>query len=104
MSRSRKSENSYIPEFDEVQDKVRTAVAGEMAKDVALAKTKGYLEAITEELNKTKLRDFPKAAKELGLEIYQTPIFNRGQYLPQVGNFKRISRGGICPDRREQNQ
>jgi len=88
--------DSYIPEFDEVRDKVHTAVAGEMAKDVALKKTQGYLEAINEELNKTKLRDFPKAAKALGLEIHQTPVFNRGQYLPQVGISKEFQEAAFA--------
>ena len=74
--------------MDEVQNKVRASVADEMAKDVALAKTQEYLETITEELNKTKLKDFPKTAKTLGLEIHQTPVFNRGQYLPQIGISK----------------
>ena len=79
---------SYIPQFSEVQDKVRIAVASEMAKDVALVKTKEYLEAIKKELGEAKLKDFPKAAKTLGLEIHQTPVFSRGQYLPQIGISK----------------
>jgi len=80
--------DSYTPEFKEVQDKVGEAVTGEMAKDIALEKTEEYLEAMKEEINKTKLKDFPAAAKALGLEIHQTPIFNRDQYLPQVGISK----------------
>jgi len=80
--------DSYIPEFSEVQDKARTAVASEMAKDIAREKTEEYLEALKEELNKTKLRDFPVAAKALSLEIHQTPVFNRDQYLPQIGISK----------------
>jgi len=88
--------DSYIPEFDKVQDKVRTAVTNEMAKDVALDKTQGYLDAINEELNKTKLRDFPKAAKALGLEIHQTPVFNRGQYLPQIGISKKFQEAAFA--------
>ena len=49
-----------------------------------------YLKAITEELDQSKLRDFPKAAKKLKLEIHQTPVFNRGQYLPQIGISKEF--------------
>jgi len=82
--------DSYIPEFGEVRDKARSAVAGEMAKDIALKKTEGYLEALKEELNKTKLKNFPEAAKTLELEIHQTPVFNRGQYLPQIGISKEF--------------
>ena len=82
--------DSYIPEFGNVRDKARSAVADEMAKDVALKKTEEYLEAMKEELNKTKLKNFPEAAKALKLEIHQTPVFNRGQYLPQIGISKEF--------------
>ena len=73
-----------------MRDKARSAVADEMAKDVALKKTEEYLEAMKEELNKTKLKNFPEAAKTLKLEIHQTPVFNRGQYLPQIGISKEF--------------
>lgn len=87
---------SYIPQFSEVQDKVRAAVAGEIAKNVALKKTQKYRETIKEDLNKTKLRDFPKAAKALELEIHQTPVFSRGQYLPQIGISKEFQEAAFA--------
>ncbi len=77
--------DSYIPEFNEAQLKSEEAVINNKTKEIAREKATEYLEAIREELDKSKLRDFPKAAKELELEIHQTPVFNRGQYLPQIG-------------------
>ena len=81
---------SYIPEFQEAQDKSREAVINVETKKVAREKADGYFEAINEELDKSKLRDFPKTAKELQLEIHQTPVFNRGQYLPKIGISKEF--------------
>lgn len=82
--------DSYIPEFAEAQEKARAAVVRQEARTIAGQKTAGYRKAIAEELDKSKLRDFPKAAKTLELEIHQTPIFNRGQYLPQIGISKEF--------------
>ena len=81
---------SYIPEFQEARDKSREAVIEKEAKKIAGQKAGEHLEAVIGGLDKSKLRDFPKAAKELKLEIHQTPIFNRGQYLPQIGISKEF--------------
>jgi len=81
---------SYTPEFNEVSEKAREAVMNEGARKIAEAKTGEYLDAIEGELDKSKLRDFPKAAKALKLEIHQTPVFSRGQYLPQIGISKEF--------------
>jgi len=90
IAQIKEKRESYIPEFNEAQDKVREAVIKEEAKKIARGKTTEYLRAIQEELDKSKLRDFPKAAKALELEIHQTPVFNRGQYLPQIGISKEF--------------
>jgi len=39
-------------------------------------------------MNKTQQKSFSAAAKTLGLEIQQTPVFSRGQYLPKIGLSK----------------
>ena len=79
---------AYVPEYAEAEKKVQEAVITNEAKNIAKQRTQAYLLSINQEINKTKLKDFPKAAKALGLEIYQTPIFNRGQYLPKIGPAK----------------
>jgi len=86
----KEKQESYIPEFSEAQEKVREKVIDLKAKEIAAKKASEYLEAIKEELDKSKLRDFPKAAKALDLEIHQTPVFSRGQYLPQIGISKEF--------------
>jgi hypothetical protein len=44
-----------------------------------------YLKTIQETFAPLKRPDFAKTAKGLGLEIYQTPLFARGEYLPKIG-------------------
>jgi len=86
---------SYIPEFQEAQDRSREAVIEKEARKIAKQKTVEYLKAIKEELDGSKLRDFPKASKELKLEIHQTPVFNRGQYLPLIGISKEFQKAAF---------
>jgi len=81
--------SSFIPEYNSVKEEAREALLLEKAKKIAKVKAKDYLDAVLEETNKTELDDFSEAAKTLGLEIHQTPLFNREQYLPKIG----LSRG-----------
>ena len=66
-------------------DNAKEAVVKKKSKEIAQEKAAEYLDLLKEEMSKTKVKDFPKAAKALNLEIIQTPLFNRGQYLPQIG-------------------
>jgi len=75
----------YVPEYDEAKEQARAEVVKMKAKTIAQEKAVEYRKALFTELDKSKVRDFAKAAKVLGLDIAQTPVFNRGQYLPQVG-------------------
>jgi len=77
--------DAQIPEFTETEEKAREAVINQKSKEIARKKADEYLVAIRSELEKSKIMDFTKAAKAIGLEIHQTPEFTRGQYLPQVG-------------------
>ena len=85
---------SYIPNFEEARQLAAKKIIQIKSKEIAKQKAEEHLAAIKNELDKTKLKDFTKASKNLGLEIRQTPIFNRGQYLPSVGismNFQETA-------------
>jgi len=86
----KEKKETYVPEYAEAKEKVWEAVVKKETKIIAQQKAKESLTLIHQELDKSKLRDFPKAAKTLGLEIVQTPIFNRGQYLPKIGPSKEF--------------
>ncbi len=81
---------AHMPEFLEVKDKVKEALAGQGAKKIALEKASDYLNIVREEYAKSNLKDFPAIVKNLNLELAQTPVFARGQYLPQVGLSKEF--------------
>ncbi|HQP09920.1 MAG TPA: peptidyl-prolyl cis-trans isomerase [Candidatus Omnitrophota bacterium] len=87
---------SYVPEFSEARPKAEEAVINKKAKEIAAQKAEEYLQQIQSELDKTKLKDFAKTAKDLGLEIGQTPVFNRGQYLPQIGISKEFQEAAFA--------
>ncbi|MDP8212288.1 MAG: peptidylprolyl isomerase [Candidatus Zapsychrus exili] len=79
---------AYIPSYEDVKEKSKEKVLIEESRKIAKDKTLSYIESIKEEFNKTKLKNFNKTAKELGLEIHQTPVFSRGEYLPTIGISK----------------
>lgn len=79
---------AYIPEYDEVKDKVKDRYLREQAKELTKTKSEEFRQKIKEKLDRSEIRDFSKTAKELGLDIEQTPSFNRGQYLPNIGIVK----------------
>ncbi|MBF0483209.1 MAG: peptidyl-prolyl cis-trans isomerase [Candidatus Omnitrophica bacterium] len=82
--------DAYIPELKDIKDKVKDAVLLNNAKDIAQKKAEEYLEKIKTEQGLTKLDDFAKIAKSLGLDIAQTPLFNREEYLPKIGLSKNF--------------
>ncbi|MBN1870178.1 MAG: SurA N-terminal domain-containing protein [Candidatus Omnitrophica bacterium] len=92
----KENRESYTPEFQEAKEKAQEAVIEKEAGKIAEQKAAENLKAIKEELNKSKLQDFPKAAKDLGLKIDQTPTFNRGQYLPQIGISKEFQEAAFA--------
>ncbi|MGE0267984.1 MAG: SurA N-terminal domain-containing protein [Candidatus Omnitrophota bacterium] len=79
---------AYIPDYEEAKDKVKDRYLREQAKETTRTKTEEFRQKIKERLDRSEIRDFSKAAKELGLDIEQTPSFNRGQYLPNIGIVK----------------
>lgn len=86
----KEKKESYIPEFAEVQDKVKKAMALQEAKKIAQQKAQEYLGKIQEAFGSVKLANFQETARSLGLDIHQTPAFSRGQYLPEIGLSKEF--------------
>lgn len=85
---------AYLPEYAEAKDAVKEALLTQAANATAQQQSSIYLEKIQELLASSKIKDFAKAAKTLGLDIHQTPAFHRGQYLPTIGisrNFQEAA-------------
>ncbi len=81
---------AYTPEYTDVVGKVKEAVVKAKAKVKAREKTQEYLTLIQEAFAKTQLKDFAETVKNLGLEIHQSPVFSREEYLPVVGISKEF--------------
>ncbi len=79
---------AYLPLYKEVTEKVKDAYLLEQAKEVTQAKAAEYREKIVDEMDKNPSKNFAQIAKDMKLEVLQTPNFNRGQYLPNIGITK----------------
>ncbi len=86
----KEKKDAYIPEYKDVAEKVAEALRENKAKVIAREKTEEYLKLIQDAFARTELKDFAKTIKDLGLEVHQTPVFGRGEYLPVVGISKEF--------------
>ena len=86
----KEKKEAYVPQYPEAKEKNQDALLRNKAKSVAKQKTDEYLQAILKTFEESKIKDFPKTAKNMGLEIHQTPAFARGEYLPQIGISKEF--------------
>ncbi|MBW1787895.1 MAG: SurA N-terminal domain-containing protein [Deltaproteobacteria bacterium] len=90
---------SYLPEMDEVLEKVKTDFATHMRKQTAKAAAEAYLS----ELRQGK--DWAKLAEERKLKIEETGFFTRRRGAPKTGNMPdlvdaafRLAEGSPYPD------
>ncbi|MBP9855189.1 MAG: peptidyl-prolyl cis-trans isomerase [Candidatus Omnitrophica bacterium] len=90
--------DAYIPEYETVKDKVKDSYLREQAKEITKNKTEEFRKKIIEQLNRSEIRDFSKTVKELGLDLQETPNFNRGQYLPNIGIVKDFENAAFSLD------
>ncbi len=81
----KEKKDAYIPGYKDVTEKVAEALRKNKAKAIAREKTEEYLKLIRDAFAKTELKDFAQTVKDAGLEVHQTPVFGRGEYLPVVG-------------------
>jgi peptidyl-prolyl cis-trans isomerase D len=77
--------DAYVPDYEQARDKVKEAWIHNEAMKLSKKKAEEYLQKIQDTLAGLKRPDFAKVAKELGLELSQTPVFSRGEYLPKIG-------------------
>lgn len=77
--------DSFIPSLEDLSDKLDDAAKLEKSKSLAKKNALEYLTKLKDIQSKTEFFEFSKSAKELNLNINQTPTFKRGQYLPKIG-------------------
>ncbi|MBI3617677.1 MAG: peptidylprolyl isomerase [Candidatus Omnitrophica bacterium] len=86
----KEKKDAYIPEQKDIAGKVAGALRKNKAKTVAREKAEKYLKLVQDAFAMTELKDFAQTVKGLGLEVHQTPVFGRGEYLPLVGISKEF--------------
>ncbi len=77
--------DTNIPDYEETKDKVKEAWIKSQAKKIAQQKAEENLKLIQQTFQSLRRPDFVDIAKNQGLEIHQTPVFSRGEYLPKIG-------------------
>lgn len=77
--------DAFIPDYAQAKDRVRDVWVNTQALKLSKGKAEEYLKKIQETSSGFKRPDYAKIFKDMGLEIYQTPVFSRGEYLPKIG-------------------
>ncbi|MCR4337703.1 MAG: peptidyl-prolyl cis-trans isomerase, partial [Candidatus Omnitrophica bacterium] len=86
--RVKETKLAYVPEYEEVKEKVTTAWIKNQALQLAKQKAEERLPIIQQTLQDGNSKTFADLAKAQNLKLVQTPVFSRGEYLPQVGIAK----------------
>jgi peptidyl-prolyl cis-trans isomerase D len=72
-----------IPDFDKIKDKATAAVLKNKAMQIASEKAAAFQKTLA--ANVKSPADLAGAAKNIGLDVKQTPFFGLGDYVPEVG-------------------
>jgi len=85
----KEEKDSYIPDIEEVKEKISDILKHKKAKELAKTKGKEYLDAILEiyRVNPENV-NFNNLAKEWNAETNTTSLFNRQDYIPNIGRSK----------------
>jgi len=84
--RLKEKRESYIPEFEDVKDKITEALEIDSAQKTAHQKAQQALEELqTKTLSADGNFDFKIFAESVGLKVQETTPFQRGDYLPTIG-------------------
>ncbi|MFA5114894.1 MAG: peptidylprolyl isomerase [Candidatus Omnitrophota bacterium] len=87
LMRVKERKETYIPEFEEIKERVRLAYIKDMAYKSARAGIEECLDKLKESAKeKIGLAEFEKAAKASGLKVSATEPFTYGSYIQGVGS------------------
>jgi len=88
--------DSYLPDFSEIVSEVEQSLKIKEAQKIAKAKAEENRLKIQEILQTNPEKDFAAIIKEMNLSSQQTPVFNRGQYLPGIGISKEFQEAAFA--------
>ncbi|MFT5169929.1 MAG: hypothetical protein ACI9E5_001289 [Candidatus Omnitrophota bacterium] len=75
---------AIVPDYKDAQEKVIDKVLRINSTDITRVNSEKILASVELEYGKLN-NNFNEAAKSIGHDVVQTPEFNRGQYLPEIG-------------------
>ncbi len=78
-----KKEPAFTPAFDKIKDKIEASVIKEKASKIAAEKAAELQKNLAAKISGGM--DFSASAKELKLDVKQTPFFAYGDYVPEIG-------------------
>jgi len=88
----KEKKDSYIPDIKEIKEPIVNILKQKNAKELAQAKAEEYLKNILEIYQANpKNVDFEKLAKKWDIKAGKTALFNRGDYIPNIGISKIFS-------------
>ena len=88
--RMKEKKEGYVPDYAQAKDKAVDAWKLGEAKKLAKQKAEESLAAVKNAFKEVRRPDFAATAKNLGLDIQQTPVFSRNEYLPNIGISKEF--------------
>jgi peptidyl-prolyl cis-trans isomerase D len=88
--RLKERKKSTIPSFEEAKEEVKEALRLQKAKELARQQATSFREKLSEILADRPNLGFREAAQELSLEVSQTPLFTRREYIPDIGLFEEF--------------
>ncbi len=88
--RVKERREASLPDFADVKAKVTDAVKTSKGLEIAKQKAGDYVHKIKDALTANPDGAFKNIAEDLSLKVHQTPLFNRGQYLPSIGLSKEF--------------
>ncbi|MBL7132370.1 MAG: peptidyl-prolyl cis-trans isomerase, partial [Candidatus Omnitrophica bacterium] len=87
----KEKKDSYIPDIKEVKQEVTNVLKRKKAKEIAQSKAKEYLENILETYQANpKDVDFNELAAQWNTKADTTPLFNRQDYISNIGKSKNF--------------
>ncbi len=81
-------QTSHVPDFPTAKDQVKDVLILKKASEVAKSKAQSYLQEIKNGINSDPSKNFSDLAQSLNLTAQKTDLFNRGQYIPNIGIAK----------------
>ncbi|MBL7130513.1 MAG: SurA N-terminal domain-containing protein [Candidatus Omnitrophica bacterium] len=81
----------FLPEFEEVKQKVKHKLTKEKSKQLAKTRMDGYYSQIKSEKESNPDFDFVNIAKKLRLSVEETDFFSKNSYAPEIGYSKEFN-------------